>query len=854
MRLLCQSTSDSYLGPLRGARPSIHSRVLRLGQTHAIGTSPAARSVGLFIVGPAIPNVLTSPEEVFDKSWIASHAGFPPAAATMSLASALDLVLQINPIPGLSFAFSLFSFIVSTVNEVQASKTQLEVLASAIGQLLATLNAEFRAARLSPANCARPLADLKRLLEDIHRFVDKEQARGFVKALLNKDSRIASIEGFYRRIDSTVSAFQISALLDVQGMLRKDKNAKEKDTDILNERFKAMERSHMELRRTLDINQNNIIAMMVSIQRKLDAQEQSNSTEQIFLSHALQYLSSTSGKEVKVEDWMISSFEVDYTAEIGAGGFGKVYKGTWNHTEVAIKVVQTAAGVTPDLSILRKEIDIWSKLRHPNILQFFGANTLDDTPFIIMPYIAENARQFLEKRPEYDPILILREVSLGLEYLHSRRISHGDLKGVNILVDTSGRSLLCDFGLARIKADVSTRSGSKEPSIMSGSRNWMAPELLTGSAPRLASDVYAFGMALYELYTNENPLATVAYSDYVELVARGGVRPHRPDSADCPRLCDAMWDLAESCWVADAKARPSATHVHDTISYIISSTPTPSPLPSPVDGPRPASEHKETRSDTTTSADRRESPCRQGSNQGVYVDPVNQELGRRKELQVAVLQKRQRILGNNDPETLSAMHDLACTYYQLGRLDTAEDLQVEVIERRKRILGPDHPDTLTSMHNLTFTYRRQERLMEALVLGVAVMEKRKRILGKEHPNTLGAMHNLALTYYDLRRFREAAELQELVMGKQKRVLGRDHPDTLTTMHNLASTYYDLRRFTDAEEILVATLKYRKRVLGCNHQCTLLTIQKLIKIYETQGRMNRMKALVATLDEIRKTAE
>jgi serine/threonine protein kinase len=160
---------------------------------------------------------------------------------------------------------------------------------------------------------------------------------------------------------------------------------------------------------------------------------------------------------------------------------GKVYRGTWNQTEVAIKVLQNVAGVTASVvvgrthicnncthllhrQLLRKEIDVgvttaflvkwlnltsqlWLTLRHPNVLQFLGANTLDDTPFVVMPYIPYNARQFLEQRSTFNPVYIvsqsqgksdlktnghqLRDVALALQYLHSRKICHGDLKGVS---------------------------------------------------------------------------------------------------------------------------------------------------------------------------------------------------------------------------------------------------------------------------------------------------------------------------------------------------------------------------------------------------------------------------------------
>ncbi|KAJ7907055.1 kinase-like protein, partial [Mycena leptocephala] len=204
---------------------------------------------------------------------------------------------------------------------------------------------------------------------------------------------------------------------------------------------------------------------------------------------------------------------------------------------------------------------LWVTLRHPNILQFLGANTLDDSPFVVMPYIPYNARQFLDQYPTFDPVYILRDVPLALQYLHSRKICHGDLKGVNILVEPSGRALLCDFGLSRIKADATSRTAHTVNTIIAGSRNWMAPELLAGSSPKMPSDIYAFGMTLFELYSDETPLFNIAHTDFFELVFWLGVRPDRPEIEDVPKLTDSLWALAEKCWLQDAKARPTAGQI-----------------------------------------------------------------------------------------------------------------------------------------------------------------------------------------------------------------------------------------------------------------------------------------------------
>ncbi|KAJ7101935.1 hypothetical protein C8R44DRAFT_808907 [Mycena epipterygia] len=123
---------------------------------------------------------------------------------------AVEALLGETPVPGLSAAFTVLKFIVSSVQAVRESKEQLKVLALAIAQFLGVLNAEFRGSRLIETDCKQALSDLESLLDEIHRFIDKEQGRGFFKSLLTNDSRIASIEGFHRRIGLVAGTFQLA--------------------------------------------------------------------------------------------------------------------------------------------------------------------------------------------------------------------------------------------------------------------------------------------------------------------------------------------------------------------------------------------------------------------------------------------------------------------------------------------------------------------------------------------------------------------------------------------------------------------------------------------------------------------
>jgi serine/threonine protein kinase len=70
---------------------------------------------------------------------------------------------------------------------------------------------------------------------------------------------------------------------------------------------------------------------------------------------------------------------------------------------------------------------------------------------------------------------------------------------MNVLIDDSGKAVLCDFGLSRIKADVNSRTTRSNVDLVVGSRNWMAPERLMGRLPRKPSDIYAFGLMIFEV-------------------------------------------------------------------------------------------------------------------------------------------------------------------------------------------------------------------------------------------------------------------------------------------------------------------------------------------------------------------
>ncbi|KAJ7120176.1 hypothetical protein C8R44DRAFT_921195 [Mycena epipterygia] len=221
---------------------------------------------------------------------------------------------------------------------------------------------------------------------------------------------------------------------------------------------------------------------------------------------------------------------------------------------------------------------------------------------------------------------------------------------------------------------------------------------------------------------------------------------------------------------------------------------------------------------------------------------VLHKLQEAEELEILVLQKRRNVLGDNHPETLLSMGNLAVTYQTLGRLKEAEELEVEVLEKRRNLLGENHPESLRAMANLAYTYRALHKLQEAEELEILVLQKRRNVLGDNHPETLLSMGNLAVTYQTLGRLKEAEELGAVLLKKRRNVLGDHHPSTLRTMGHLAVTYNKLERWQEAEELGVAALKKQMELLGDKHPWTLETVQNLAVTYDQQGKLKEAEGL------------
>lgn len=205
--------------------------------------------------------------------------------------------------------------------------------------------------------------------------------------------------------------------------------------------------------------------------------------------------------------------------ELGAGSFGQVFRALDpSSREVAVKIVELDTSC--DLEEILLELRILSELRCAQITQHYSAFLRNTQLWLTMEYCAAGAcLGFIRKCGPFreDPALyVLGEVLKGLEYLHSERKIHRDLKSANVLVTKTGAIKIADFG---VSAQLSNTLPDRQ-SFM-GTPYWMAPEVIRQSSYDAAVDIWSFGITAIELVTGEPPLRRVPPTEAMFQIADG---------------------------------------------------------------------------------------------------------------------------------------------------------------------------------------------------------------------------------------------------------------------------------------------------------------------------------------------
>jgi tetratricopeptide (TPR) repeat protein len=214
----------------------------------------------------------------------------------------------------------------------------------------------------------------------------------------------------------------------------------------------------------------------------------------------------------------------------------------------------------------------------------------------------------------------------------------------------------------------------------------------------------------------------------------------------------------------------------------------------------------------------------------------------------------QTALGEEHPDTVMSMGNLATTLWHQGDLHDARLLQEMTLEICRRKQGEEHSDTLTAMNNLATTLWAQDDLPGARSLEEEALDIRRRVFGEEDLDTLTAMDNLAGTLWRQGDLPGARLLQEKTLDISRRLLREEQLDTLKFMNNLASTLRQQGDLTGARSLQEKTLTSLRRKLGEAHANTLTTQGNLAITLENLGEHAAAQALRDDIAAIRSKAK
>eukprot|EP01025_Chloroclados_australasicus_P024355 TRINITY_DN2444_c0_g2_i1.p1 TRINITY_DN2444_c0_g2~~TRINITY_DN2444_c0_g2_i1.p1 ORF type:complete len:470 (-),score=52.48 TRINITY_DN2444_c0_g2_i1:1139-2548(-) len=251
------------------------------------------------------------------------------------------------------------------------------------------------------------------------------------------------------------------------------------------------------------------------------------------------------------QDWIINPHKLVLGRRLAVGGFAEVFIGKYEGTVVAIKRL-FGENLANDF---KQEVDILLRLRHPNLILFIGyCMSQNPQQFVIVSeYMSRGSLwDVIQKQkiqlPTKGQRMIALSVARGMLYLHTRKppILHLDLKSPNILLDQQWRVKIADFGLSQImgKGYISH--------VGVGSPEWSSPEMLRGETVDDKTDVYSYGVVLWELMTGEKPWEGKNSFSIVAQVGYQGQRLDTPLQGD-PFLVE----LFEMCTQQEPQKRPS---------------------------------------------------------------------------------------------------------------------------------------------------------------------------------------------------------------------------------------------------------------------------------------------------------
>ncbi|KAJ3144797.1 hypothetical protein HDU89_007761 [Geranomyces variabilis] len=248
---------------------------------------------------------------------------------------------------------------------------------------------------------------------------------------------------------------------------------------------------------------------------------------------------------------------------IGYGSSAIVYIALYKPTniKVAIKMIDLDMFERNQIDELRREIQIMSLSKHPNLLPVYGSFVNGSKLLIVTPFLSSGScldimkTAFQDGMDEVSIATILRQALEGLAYLHKNGLIHRDVKAGNLLIHEDGLVQLADFGVSSSLMDTGERRGLRKTFV--GTPCWMAPEVMEQSGYDYKADIWSFGITALELATGHAPFAKYPPLKVLMMTLQSDP-PTLDRDATKHKYSKLFKEMIDMCLVKDPARRPNA--------------------------------------------------------------------------------------------------------------------------------------------------------------------------------------------------------------------------------------------------------------------------------------------------------
>ncbi|VDM95045.1 unnamed protein product [Thelazia callipaeda] len=269
--------------------------------------------------------------------------------------------------------------------------------------------------------------------------------------------------------------------------------------------------------------------------------------------------------------FFVKYFKIKLFERLGEGSFAVVNRAIWtpqtgNKLDVAVKILRHST--TEIIEDLQREVRNMQKLQHPNLIQLYGI--VFTNPAMMVLEFCDGGALIDRLRSTEKPVILVsilveyaKQIAKGMAYLESKRCVHRDLAARNVLLTNADQvAKICDFGLMRVLEN------NERLYVMSTEKKvpfaWCPPESLRYRQFSHASDVWSFGVTLWELFSyGEEPWIGLRGAEVLSKLEAGERLPK-------PQRCSPeLYDLISRCWSLNVNSRPTFSLLKGILSEII---------------------------------------------------------------------------------------------------------------------------------------------------------------------------------------------------------------------------------------------------------------------------------------------